>query len=197
MELGEGVSLDFPSDERRYWTRIFADQNPSDWLNTNSAELHNGNIARMVTTITYPTTREILLLGNAYRYDQLNRLKTSKSSTIALDAVNFAWLNTYTKLYKIAFIYDANGNNITQQRANEMNVPIDNLVYNYQNQRNGLAHERCLLYPNTYSDDIYYSEYTYDSEGRLKSDSLEGIDDIVKRIDGKKKRLCETLIQIS
>jgi len=48
---------------------------------TNTYNLYNGNNGRMITTITNPDTREVLALGNAYRYDQLHRLKKSESYT--------------------------------------------------------------------------------------------------------------------
>lgn len=171
---------------------VFAAQNEDDWLvgTSSYSNLFNGNIASMVTTITEPQTRDVLVMGNRYKYDQLNRLIRSESSTDAYDASAYNWKTTGTTIYENVFTYDANGNILTQQRANEINDPIDNLVYNYQSNRNRLIQvEDVSVHQSIYPDDIDNSQYTYDEEGRLKTDSQEGIADIVWRVDGKVKAI--------
>lgn len=169
----------------------FAYQNSLDFLNINSTDLYNGNIARMVTTITDPWTREVLPMGNAYRYDQLNRLTNSISTSTSYDAVNYSWMTEdFERTYKNSFTYDANGNILTQDRFAQNNDPIDYLIYDYAPNRNRLMSvQDATVHPSTYDDDIDYSDYSYDAEGRLKTDSQEGIDDIVWRVDGKVKMI--------
>jgi RHS repeat-associated protein len=171
-------------------TMPFAAQPVGNFLKLNSSDLYNGNIARMVTTITEPSTRKALVLGNAYRYDQLNRIKNSVSNVDAYDKNNYKWQQAGTAIYDNNFVYDANGNILTQRRYNENLVPVDDLLYSYESGRNRLISVNDQSVNETkFPDDIDYSEYTYDAEGRLISDSQENISDINWRVDGKVKAI--------
>jgi RHS repeat-associated protein len=174
-------------------TTFIADQSNSDMLQ-NSSDLYNGNIARMVTTITDPDSRAVLPLGNAYRYDQLNRLKHA----VSFDQLNGnAWAGGAPAKYENSFTYDANGNILTQTRNDDNNQVIDELAYFYpQNAANKTVRNR-LLYV---SDNVDYdasdidpgmstSNYAYDQEGRLIQDLQEEIASIEWRVDGKVKRI--------
>ena len=174
-------------------TTFMADQTNSDMLQ-NSSDLYNGNIARMVTTITDPNSRAVLPLGNAYQYDQLNRLKHA----VSFDQMNGnAWAGGAPAKYQNSFTYDANGNILTQTRNDDNNQVIDELAYFYpQNAANKTVRNR-LLYV---SDNVDYdvsdidpgmatSNYAYDEEGRLIQDLQEGIDEINWRVDGKVKSI--------
>ncbi len=174
-------------------TTFIAAQTNSDMLQ-NSSDLYNGNIARMVTTITDPNSRAVLPLGNAYRYDQLNRLKHA----VSFDQLNGnAWAGGAPAKYQNSFTYDANGNILTQTRNDDNNQVIDELAYFYpQNAANKTVRNR-LLYV---SDNVDYdasdidpsmstSNYTYDEEGRLIKDLQEEIASIEWRVDGKVKRI--------
>ena len=174
-------------------TTFIADQTNSDMLQ-NSSDLYNGNIARMVTTITDPNSRAVLPLGNAYQYDQLNRLKHA----VSFDQMNGnAWAGGAPAKYQNSFTYDANGNILTQTRNDDNNQVIDELAYFYpQNAANKTVRNR-LLYV---SDNVDYdvsdidpgmatSNYAYDEEGRLIQDLQEGIDEINWRVDGKVKSI--------
>ncbi len=160
----------------------------------NSSDLYNGNIARMVTTITDPDSRAVLPLGNAYRYDQLNRLKHA----VSFDQLNGnAWAGGAPAKYENSFTYDANGNILTQTRNDDNNQVIDELAYFYpQNAANKTVRNR-LLYV---SDNVDYdaldidpgmaiNNYSYDAEGRLIQDLQEEIASIEWRVDGKVKRI--------
>jgi RHS repeat-associated protein len=174
-------------------TTYIADQSNSDMLQ-NSSDLYNGNIARMVTTITDPNSRAVLPLGNAYQYDQLNRLKHA----VSFDQLNGnAWAGGAPAKYENSFTYDANGNILTQTRNDDNNQVIDELAYFYpKNAANNTVRNR-LLYV---SDNVDYdaldidpgmsaSNYAYDEEGRLIQDLQEGIEEINWRVDGKVKRI--------
>ena len=174
-------------------TTFIADQSNSDMLQ-NSSDLYNGNIARMVTTITDPNSRAVLPLGNAYRYDQLNRLQRA----VSFDQLNGnAWAGGAPAKYENSFTYDANGNILTQTRNDDNNQVIDELAYFYpKNAANKTVRNR-LLYV---SDNVDYdaldidpgmsaSNYTYDEEGRLIKDLQEGIEEIKWRVDGKVKSI--------
>ena len=174
-------------------TTFMADQTNSDMLQ-NSSDLYNGNIARMVTTITDPNSRAVLPLGNAYQYDQLNRLKHA----VSFDQLNGnAWAGGAPAKYQNSFTYDANGNILTQTRNDDNNQVIDELAYFYpQNAANKTVSNR-LLYV---SDNVDYdasdinpgmaiNNYAYDAEGRLIKDLQEGIDEIKWRVDGKVKSI--------
>jgi RHS repeat-associated protein len=174
-------------------TTFIADQSNSDMLQ-NSSDLYNGNIARMVTTITDPNSRAVLPLGNAYGYDQLNRLQKA----VSFDQLNGnAWAGGAPAKYQNSFTYDANGNILTQTRNDDNNQVIDELAYFYpKNAANKTVRNR-LLYV---SDNVDYdaldidpgmtvSNYTYDEEGRLVKDLQEGIEEINWRVDGKVKSI--------
>ena len=189
---------------------FLASQTGSDLVNSlNSLDLYNGNIARMVTTITNPSTRAALPLGNAYKYDQLNRLRQAKSFT-NLNATTNAWGTGGTAYYLNELTYDANGNIETQRRHDESGLLVDLLTYKYNAAVSGKKSNR--LYhvwdgqPNNaaYTDDIddqdvagslynpttlANANYTYDKEGRLIADKQEEIATIVWRVDGKVKEI--------
>ena len=186
-----------------------ADQTGSD-LTANSTDLYNGNIARMVTTITNPDTREILPLGNAYKYDQLNRIRESRSfSTLNLNTNTWTSASTYNGKYYNGFDYEANGNILHQLRNNSLGNPIDSLTYRYQKDaqgkmiRNRLYHVNDHVDNSNFTDDIddmgvfasatdlinTSNNYSYDEEGRLIRDNQEDIEEIVWRVDGKVKSI--------
>ncbi|AEA42439.1 RHS repeat-associated core domain-containing protein [Fluviicola taffensis] len=182
---------------------FIANQGSSDLTDT-SSDLYNGNIGRMVTTITDPNSRHILPLGNAYQYDQLNRLKQAKSFNNYDEGTN-AWGSGGTTMYYNAFTYDANGNIETQVRQNDAGTTIDDLTYNYHDLagkrlRNRLYGVNDPTSNGAFADDIdnmvfdsaqstinQNNNYVYDAEGRLVKDLQEEIDTIVWRVDGKVK----------
>jgi RHS repeat-associated protein len=181
---------------------FIADQSTSDMI-SNSANLYNGNIGRMITTLTHPDTRVVLPLGNAYRYDQLNRLREANSFN-NLDLGTNTWLSAGTVMYHNDFTFDANGNIASQNRQNDGGTDIDDLTYNYY--KDGLGK---LLSNRLYSvndavssggsggdiDDMgpfdntdvgvnVNNNYQYDKEGRLVSDIQEELY-IFWKVNGK------------
>jgi len=191
---------------------VFAEQAGSD-LTANNHDLYNGNIARMVTTLTHPDTREVLPLGNFYNYDQLNRL-VSGVNTNNIDRSGNYWnpANMLPFLYTNEFKYDANGNITKQYRTDDTESPIDNFTYRYQDDASGkrlsnrLYHVDDAVPAGDWADDIDDmgtfttgalvnggNNYVYDEEGRLISDAQEGIAQINWRVDGKVKEIIRPL----
>ena len=184
---------------------FIANQSGSDII-TNSYDLYNGNVGRMVTTITNPDTRDVLPLGNAYKYDQLNRIKESNS----FDNLNIgsnSWGSGQTAKYHNAFTYDANGNIATQVRYDGASTPelIDNLTYKYKDLQGNIGtsnpkkHNRLYSVNDTKDYDTLdidpgqgINNYTYDAEGRLIGDAQEFISSITWRVDGKVKKITRT-----
>ena len=180
-------------------------------VEANRHDLFNGNIGSMITTITNPTTREILPLGNAYKYDQLNRLLQAKSyNNLDLDPQSLTY-NQFgtagTEMYFNAFEYDANGNILTQARKDHNNAAIDNLEYRYAKDGNGKMIQNRLYHVN---DDTDYdgndiddmgafdptlstinqnNNYSYTEIGELERDEQEDIEKIIWRVDSKVKEV--------
>ncbi|WP_341900064.1 hypothetical protein [Fluviicola taffensis] len=182
---------------------FIANQSGSD-LVSNSYNLYNGNIGKVITTITHPDTRAVLPLGNAYKYDQLNRIKESNS----FDNLNLgsnSWGTGQATKYKNTFTYDANGNISGQARYDGSGALIDNLNYKYKDiagtigTTNPKRHNRLYSVSDTqdYNDlDIHIGQgtnnYTYDADGRLIGDVQERIASITWRMDGKIKKITHT-----
>ncbi|WP_341903540.1 RHS repeat-associated core domain-containing protein [Fluviicola taffensis] len=183
---------------------FIATQTATNGIVTNSSQLYNGNIGRMVTTITNPDTRAVLPVGNAYKYDQLNRLSESKSFN-NIDLGANSWNTGGTTMYYNKFTYDANGNIMTQLRYDETATGIiDQLSYNYKDVAGGIGttnpkkHNRLYNVQDgpTYNYDANdidpgqaTNNYAYDAEGRLVSDAQEKIAVISWRVDGKVKKI--------
>lgn len=190
-----------------YLNTVLVSSDPSNCgLVQNSSDLYNGNIARMVTTITDPDTRQVLPLGNAYRYDQLNRLKASRSfNNIDLSANK--WNSGGTEMYYNGFEYDANGNIVHQERKDENSNFIDRMAYYYTDMNGGIESkfnnpdmklknnrlrfvEDAVDYDSNDIDPGMAPEnYQYDAEGRLIADAQENIEKIYWRVDGKVKKI--------
>ncbi|MBC7412320.1 MAG: hypothetical protein H7331_07690, partial [Bacteroidia bacterium] len=115
-------------------TSTFTANKNNTQLTTASANLYNGNISHMVTTITNPTTGDVLPQATTYKYDQLNRLLQAQAYA-NMDIANNTWPNTttYNGRYENTFTYDANGNILTQVRKDDAGIIIDNLSYKYNN----------------------------------------------------------------
>jgi len=190
----------------------FANVEESSHPATNSSELFNGNIRYMQTRLTDPTHLDRLPMLNAYKYDQLNRLKESRSYEHDFDGGT--WNPTsYGNEYYNAFEYDAMGNILSQVRHNRAGTKIEDMKYKYQYldpttktklQRNRLYHiyeplslssldatdiDNMGAYDSTAVNINSVNNYVYDEEGRLVKDKAEKINKIVWRVDGKVKEI--------
>jgi hypothetical protein len=143
-----------------------------------------------------------------YQYDQLNRLRFARSyENMNLAGNSWDYLETYDNRYFNEFVYDPNGNILTQKRHLRNGTQIEDLTYQYHYQNNRLIQNR-LYHVNdaigagvdaTDIDDMgaftagtninSSNNYSYDEEGRLTKDVQEGIDAITWRVDGKVKKI--------
>jgi RHS repeat-associated protein len=200
-----GYTLHYFNGDFKYVTTVstansfMGSQTSSDLVNTsNSRDLYSGNIARMITSITEPNTRVVLPLGNAYRYDQLNRLREARSFT-NLNLTTNVWGSGGMAIYGNSFAYDANGNIKTQVR-NDATGTIDILTYNYPLISGKVSQNRLLYVTDAMGDGVRADDidsqlsgnYTYDAEGRLTGDVKEGTT-FTWRADGKVATVTNTI----
>jgi hypothetical protein len=158
--------------------------------NTNYKNLFNGNINAMQTTLYDSTfTRDPIL--SLYRYDQLNRLRTTDyTKSGALNLTNNTWANNFDSRYSNTFLYDQNGNIMKQFRNGKGGLePMDDLEYNYIAGTNQLEYVRELQTATTnYPDDLEdqsAGNYGYDEIGNLIRDDAEEIASIQWTVYGK------------
>ncbi len=178
-------------------------------LQTHRHNLYNGNIGAMVNTITDPSDMSPMPIGNAYEYDQLQRLTHARSFT-DLNTTTNTWASgqAYDGKYENSFVYDANGNIESQLRKDASGVAIDDLTYRYQDgtygrSRNRLYHVNDAVNATAFDDDIddqgtftavpsdinSLNNYRYDELGQLTHDAQEEIENITWRNDGKIKSI--------
>ncbi|AXB56868.1 hypothetical protein HYN86_09800 [Flavobacterium fluviale] len=173
-----------------------------------NANLYNGNIKDMVTSLLDLNGNPMASQYNSYTYDQLNRIKSMNSQSI-LAGVS-------TPSYRSSYSYDRNGNlmalnafapkadgsiaemdNLTYSYLTKMHPERDPAAYNYKTRTNQLRHVKDAVGAGVFTnndknandtsldiDSQPDDNYTYDEIGQLTSDKLEGID-IEWRVDGK------------
>ncbi len=159
-------------------------------------DLYNGNIARMVTSLSDTGNVYLPPQGMAYRYDQLNRLVHAEAHQ---GITNNAWnpSGTALNLYGTDYSYDANGNLLTLQRKGDQsaNPDMDALTYHYYSGTNQLEYVDDAVAAATYANDLddqTAQNYAYDPSGNLAKDQAEEIDTILWTAYGKIKRITRT-----
>lgn len=197
-----------------------ADVDGSD-LEAARHDFFNGNISHMVTCLPKAydylnsTTITPEAFGNAYTYDQLNRLSSSRTFTNLNYTTNQWQFNSITnpQAYATDYTYDAMGNILTQKRNGGGGSPenLDDLTYNYHTNGDGLISNRLYMVDDAvssgnYSDDIddqgtfdnthstieTSNNYGYDELGNLVRDDAEEIEEIVWNTYGKIKEVIRT-----
>ncbi|MCK5776091.1 MAG: RHS repeat-associated core domain-containing protein [Bacteroidales bacterium] len=162
-------------------------------LATNSPDLYNGNISRMVSSI-YDDQGAASSQLTAYKYDQLNRIAQMKTySTL----VSNAWSGIATSNYQTAYSYDANGNISNLSRKDNSGVDMDGLSYTYVSGKNQLSSVSDSKTTASITEDFEgTSNYTYDAIGNLISDSGEEIATIDWTVSGKVKKITRNAASI-
>ncbi len=161
-------------------------------FDVSNSELFNGNIRSMVTAIT-----GMNILGNAYKYDQLNRLITSTVYD-PVDVGSNRWASSAAITdYFTEITYDANGNigSLLRNGTSAIQTAMDNISYSYTTGTNQLAAiDDAAPDHLSYPDDIKFgiANYTYDAIGNLIADPSEEIDDIQWTVYGKVKSITRT-----
>ncbi len=184
---------------------------------TNSRhDLFNGDITGVVTTITQPQsysksnmTQQPIISpqGVACNYDQLGRLIDTKAYR-NLDPINNIWLTNGLRcgMYNNWLTYDANGNILTQKRADSLGNVFDSLTYRYNIEGGRTLQNRLYHVNNAISGTVdgitnnikdegtfdtaeatinQKNNYRYNALGQIAKDSLGGIDTIIWTSIGK------------
>jgi uncharacterized protein (TIGR02594 family) len=189
----------------------------SDLLSARS-DLWNGNISHMVTCLPkasdYTANQTITpeAFGSAYKYDQLNRLSSSRAFTNINTTTN-QWQSgagTNPSAYATDYTYDAMGNILTQKRngGGTSAIALDELTYNYHTTTDGLVSNKLyqvndVVSAGNYTDDIddqgtfnnthstieTANNYGYDELGNLVRDAQEEIASIEWTVYGKMKKI--------
>ncbi len=180
--------------------RFEANTNGSDVM-SKRADLYNGNITMMATTISAPIASNSNLLSplpqaNAYQYDQLNRVLASRSFD-NFDLANNKWNSgsTYANRYFNQFSYDANGNIINQARYGETGGIIDQFHYLYDSLNScndttmRTVRNRLERVVNTSSGSAENMDFEYDAIGNLVKEDSAQIDTIYWTVSGKIKEI--------
>ena len=178
-------------------------------LDAASPNLYNGNIRHMVTTIRYFGSGAMQAM--AYKYDQLNRIRSAEQYT-NYDTDENEWQSggSGNTPYREKFTYDHNGNIITLKRNGQSgNTNLDDLHYYYyttsggtydpasstpSNATNKLAYVTDGI-SSTYTDDVdnqSSGNYIYDQIGQITGDVQEQIQTIEWTAYGKIKSITRT-----
>ncbi len=173
----------------------------TDPMATAGKNLYNGNIKQMVTSLLDNDENLLPSQLNNYGYDQLNRIKTYKGTSISAGG-------TPTNSYSANYTYDRNGNLQTLNRStlNDTDnvVEMDQLSYNYktklnpetglQEATNQLDHVEDALGDTGFNDLGTQTDgnYVYDEIGQLISDRSENLTNIDWRVDGKVNAITKT-----
>jgi RHS repeat-associated protein len=146
-------------------------------------DLFNGNISSW-TSQTGTALSISGLMGQKYKYDQLNRIKTEDYR-----AYSSGWTDP-SNTYDNTFTYDGNGNIQKLNRKGNANN-MDDLTYSYIAGTNKLDHvdDGITSIYNTDIDDQNTGNYDYDAIGNLTKDVKESIDNITWTIYGKIKSI--------
>ncbi|WP_298487865.1 hypothetical protein [uncultured Maribacter sp.] len=151
-----------------------------------SQNLYNGNISTW-TSQTAAEAKEknvtSYLTGNAYRYDQLNRIKEATTKAFNEASQSYAAINGNADAFRTNYTYDGNGNLETLKRYKDDGQLMDDLAYNYDltnpNLSNKLTHVNDAVgqvsaeindLPNQND-----GNYMYDAIGQLSRDNSEGL----------------------
>ncbi|MBK7128592.1 MAG: hypothetical protein IPM74_01250 [Crocinitomicaceae bacterium] len=172
--------------------------------NADSPDLYNGNISKMVVSLSDENENAVRVHANAYRYDQLQRIKSYK----VYKAASPDFLRTNNEVtdynssnngdYQESYTFDGNGNLLTLNRNNENATGMDAFVYNYKIDGSGNILNNQLRHVDDADgvgvstvdvDDQNADNYTYNALGQLITDTQENITNIDWTVTGKVKKI--------
>jgi len=180
-----------------------------------SSELYNGNISSMATANRTLVNMGKGILGQNFKYDQLNHLVASESFLMdQVSMANNSWSGVYSaNKWSTEYAYDANGNITDLMRRGHKAIPtvMDDLEYHYKTGTNQLtAVEDIAHLVSGVTESVqaaYFSEdeggvedidhgqsalvanYEYDATGNLTKDVQEEIENIEWSVQGKVKKI--------
>jgi len=173
---------------------LIADQTHSAYVVANR-DLFNGNISRITTSISDNSEVGLAVFSNWYTYDQLQRIKVSKTYKSAagdIRANNAIASGTTNGDYEVNYSFDGNGNLETLKR-NMAGGTMDQFTYNYHttkiNQLEYVDDAASSIISNEDIDDQSAGNYVYDEIGQLTKDVSAEIDEIVWMVTGKVKKI--------
>jgi len=191
--------------------------NTTDLASINGAgtmgSLYNGNITHMITALRDDYESALDILGNNYKYDQLQRIKAMD----VYEDQNLVASNEFTSTttsfnnggYQTRYSFDKNGNLLTLSRRGADGSLMDDFTYSYYTsstssststlptESNRLANvSDDVSVPVSYADDIAPGQasnnYQYDASGQLTKDLQEDIEKIEWTVTGKVKKITFT-----
>ncbi len=146
-------------------------------------ELFNGNIAAWSHHMQryqpgsggQPATWQSEAITSTYRYDQLNRIKSSRERQ--WNGTSTSWASP-SNVHATNYSYDQNGNITQLQRRDAAGNLLDNITYTYETDENGNKINRLqeVNDPTVTADpsDIEGKHgFTYDQQGNLSRDEKE------------------------
>jgi hypothetical protein len=179
-----------------------------------TANLYNGNIRAMVTSIRKSDNSLLGNVARVYKYDQLQRLKEAQTYTAANQVANNSWTGAVTtNAHFSSYSYDLNGNITNFNRRNDAGNWIDQLAHGYNMSgtelvENRLYHLDDAVVSGTFTDDVddmgslvtganinhpaLGNNYVYDASGRLIKDKQEQIETIVWNVLNKVSKIVRT-----
>ncbi|UTW61516.1 hypothetical protein KFE98_16080 [bacterium SCSIO 12741] len=152
--------------------------------------LYNGNIAAYSPGITDLNNDPLDAYGRAYRYDQLNRLKSQQAHKTGNDLASNTWTSAAaTNEFKVELIYDANGNIESLLRNAHGNTPaMDDITYTYANGKNQLTTisdaEGLKFGSDIKASGTGGSQFVYNKIGQVINNSEDEIAHIEWNLDG-------------
>ena len=176
--------------------------------------LYNGNISHMVTAMMNEENGVLPTQGNAYEYDQLNRIIATQrydnytstgphdyiredntwASAVAIDAYQERY--SYSDPTSATEKFGPNGNLMQLSRNNGTGTPMDDLTYHYNtaytNKLSDVADAIGSGVSTVDIDNQSADNYTYDEIGNLTHDDQEEIDKIEWTVYGKIKSITRT-----
>jgi len=167
-------------------------------------DLYNGNISQMITSLNNINEVGLGVLANKYRYDQLQRIKSSNVFESKVSGGNdIRNTNSITSTsaedkgnYETNYTFDGNGNLLTLNRSEATASSMDELTYNYDftigaktNQLLSVDDLVSIDFSEVDVDEQMGGNYSYDPIGQLKIDKSNDISNIEWTVTGKVKRI--------